>query len=96
MDDPADVSAEQIRDSVRSTSSEGGEPVGSGVDELVRAVRLIDKGQAINYEGASGPLDFDENGNVKVRWVHFSVQDGSFNDDVIYDCVESETCEARE
>ena len=96
LEDPAEVTPEAIRDAVRSTSSEGGEAVGSGVDELLRAVRLIDKGEAIDYAGASGPLDFDENGNVKVRWVHFSIQDGAFKDDVIYDCVESATCEARE
>ncbi len=94
LEDASTVEAEAVRDAVRSTSEASGEIVGTGVTELGRAVKLIGKGQAINYEGASGPVDFDESGNTKVRWVHFFIKGGSFQDDVVYDCVESATCEA--
>lgn len=39
-----------------------GEKVGPG--EWAKAKKLIDDGKPINYEGASGSCDFDENGDV--------------------------------
>lgn len=47
-----------------------GERVGPG--EFARAKDLISRGVKINYEGASGPVDFDANGDVQGRigvWV---------------------------
>jgi len=41
-----------------------GEVVGPGVDSIRRAFELIAEGEDINYEGAAGSQDFDENGDV--------------------------------
>lgn len=51
-----------ISASLRAVSSPPGEVVGPG--EWERAVELLAAGQDINYEGAGGSQDFDENGDV--------------------------------
>ena len=53
-----------IRDALRDVANPPGEVVGPGVAGIRRALALIAAGQAINYEGAAGPVDFDENGDV--------------------------------
>ena len=55
---------EAVRDALRPVAGPPGVEVGHGVDELARALQLIRDGQEVNYEGASGPVDFDENGDV--------------------------------
>ena len=49
-----------IRDAVRKISQGSGARVYSAVDGL----QLVAAGQEINYEGASGPCDFDEIGDI--------------------------------
>lgn len=53
-----------IRDALRSVANPPGEVVGPGVEGIGRALSLIADGSDINYEGASGAVDFDENGDV--------------------------------
>jgi branched-chain amino acid transport system substrate-binding protein len=53
-----------IRDALRDVANPPGEVVGPGVDDLKRALELIQDGQDINYEGAGGSQDFDANGDV--------------------------------
>ena len=54
----------KIRDALRSVANAPGEKVGPGVDSIKRALELIQAGQDVNYEGAGGSQDFDENGDV--------------------------------
>lgn len=61
-----------IRDALRRVANAPGERVGPG--EFVRARELIAKGVKINYEGASGPVDFDANGDVEGRIGVWSVR----------------------
>ena len=56
--------SEAIRDALRSVANPPGEVVGPGVDGIRRALALIAEGEDINYEGASGPVDLDERGDV--------------------------------
>ena len=59
-----------IRDALRRVTNAPGERVGPG--EFARAKDLISRGVKINYEGASGPVEFDANGDVQGRigiWV---------------------------
>jgi branched-chain amino acid transport system substrate-binding protein len=49
-----------MRDNVRKISQGGGEKVYSAVDGL----KLLAQGKEINYEGASGPCDFNEIGDI--------------------------------
>ncbi|MBA7694410.1 Leu/Ile/Val-binding protein [subsurface metagenome] len=53
-----------IRDALRDVANPPGEVVGPGVDSIERALELIALGEDINYEGAGGSHDFDENGDV--------------------------------
>ncbi len=53
-----------IRDALRAVANPPGEVVGPGVDSIKRALYLIQQGEDINYEGAGGSQDFDENGDV--------------------------------
>ena len=55
---------EAIRDALRSVANPPGEVVGPGVRGIAHALALVAEGKDINYEGASGPVDFDENGDV--------------------------------
>ena len=54
----------KIRDALRDVANPPGEVVGPGVDGIRRALELIRDGKDINYEGAAGSQDFDENGDV--------------------------------
>ena len=53
-----------IRDSLEDVANSPGEIVGPGKEGIARALELIKQGVDINYSGASGPQDFDENGDV--------------------------------
>jgi len=53
-----------IRDALRDVANPPGEIVGPGIDGIKRALELIRQGQDINYEGAGGSQDFDDNGDV--------------------------------
>ena len=55
---------EAVRDALRGVAGPPGAMIGPGVDELRRGLQLLRDGQQINYEGASGPVDLDENGDV--------------------------------
>jgi ABC-type branched-subunit amino acid transport system substrate-binding protein len=53
-----------IRDNLREVANPPGEIITPGVDGLKKALELIKAGQAVNYEGAAGAVDFDKNGDV--------------------------------
>lgn len=50
-----------IADNVREVANPDGEEVGPG--NLPEAVEMAQNGDSINYQGASGPVDFLDNGN---------------------------------
>lgn len=52
----------KIGEALRAVSSPPGEVIRPG--EWEKAKKLIDAGSDVNYEGASGKVDFDENGDV--------------------------------
>ena len=53
-----------IRDALRKVANPPGIIVGPGRDGIFKAFSLIAEGKDINYEGASGAVDLDENGDV--------------------------------
>lgn len=67
---------EGLSAALRSVSSAPGEVILPG--EWEKAVELIAAGQEINYEGASGSHEFDENGDVPGVVVEMVVEDGRF------------------
>ncbi len=66
-----------IRDNLRVINDPDGEVIGPG--EFARAVELLEAGAAINYQGASGSVDFDANGDVGGTFAHWEIQDGEYN-----------------
>ncbi|MDR9432975.1 MAG: ABC transporter substrate-binding protein [Spiribacter sp.] len=65
-----------IRDHLRVINQPDGEVVGPG--EFARAVERLKAGGAINYQGASGSVDFDANGDVGGTFAHWEIQEGEY------------------
>ena len=65
-----------IRDHLRAINDPDGEVVGPG--EFAKAVELLEAGQTINYEGASGSVDFDANGDVGGTFADWQIQEGDY------------------
>ncbi len=66
--------AAAVKDSLRDVSNAPGERVGPG--DITRALDLIRNGQDIDYVGASGEQEFDENGDVLNTIEVWTVEDG--------------------
>ncbi len=58
----------------RAVANAPGQEIGPG--EFARARTLIEQGTAINYQGASGPVEFNATGDAQGRIEHWSVQNG--------------------
>jgi len=69
---------EAIRDNLRAVSGPPGEAILPG--EWEKAKQLIADGQDIDYQGASGTIDFDEAGDVPGVIGHWEIQDGKLVD----------------
>ncbi len=59
-----DLSGPSIRDSMRKIQVPNGVHVGTGPEEYKKALALIKDGKPIKYFGATGPVEFDANGDV--------------------------------
>jgi hypothetical protein len=92
LSDPLAVTPIQIRDALTQINDPQGELVRTGPQELARAVTLLGQGRAINYQGASGPVDFDAAGNVRARLAYWRIENARYVDVSIYDCVTSDAC----
>ena len=71
MDAAAEIDGTSIRDNIRKVTSADGDPVHLGPEGIGQAKELIAAGKSIRYVGATGPLQFDENGDVqapKLTW----------------------------
>jgi ABC-type branched-subunit amino acid transport system substrate-binding protein len=68
------LTSKNIRDMLRKVAAPPGKFVGPG--EFEKAFGLLRQGIAINYEGASGSIDFDENGDVEAPIEVWKYSDG--------------------
>jgi ABC-type branched-subunit amino acid transport system substrate-binding protein len=59
-----EITGVAIRDRLRQVANPPGEAIGAGPTALQKAFQLLEAKADINYEGASGSCDFDENGDV--------------------------------
>ena len=66
-----EASGTAIRDSIRDVAN----PPGEEVSDIGEALRLIRESKEINYQGASGEITFDENGDVFGVYCEFSIAD---------------------
>ena len=63
-----------IRDALRKIANPPGIVVGP--QDVAKALDLVRKGEDVNYVGAAGELDFDENGDVSGTVEIWQIQDG--------------------
>ena len=89
--DAEQVTGAMIRDSMRAINDRNGEPVDAGIAGFARAAQLIGEGKAVDYQGASGPCDYDARGDVVAQLARFRVQ-GQFVDVEKFDCVNDRDC----
>jgi branched-chain amino acid transport system substrate-binding protein len=66
----------KIRDALRQICCAPGEVIEPG--EWAKAKAAIAAGKKIDYQGASGDLEFDEYGNVSGVYGHYIIEDGAF------------------
>jgi len=90
--DPSTVGGAQIRDAMRAINDPQGEHVAAGAEGFARALRLIEADKPIDYEGASGPCDYDAHGDVVARLARFQVRGGRFADVDRFDCARDPSC----
>lgn len=55
-----------IREALREIANPGGTTINPGSEGFAQALEAIANGDDINYEGATGPVDLDENGDVLI------------------------------
>jgi hypothetical protein len=94
MSDPTKVTGQQVRDALMQMNDPAAEVIRVGSDEVFKAYQKIMAGAAINYEGASGPLDFDSGGNVWMNLALYAGVDGAFTDVQKFDCEHDQSCPA--
>jgi hypothetical protein len=92
LTDPTMVTGAQVRDALALINDPAGTVIHAGPDEMAKAIPLIAAGMPINYEGASGPLDFDANGFVLGATAHWNIASNRFQDTEIYDCTKGAAC----
>lgn len=94
---PSDVTGAQIKAALpRVAGGPDAEPVVAGPAGFAAAVEAIRAGRAIDYVGASGPVDFDANGNVRNDFVRYRLEGTRFETELVYGCVaDPETCATR-
>jgi ABC-type branched-subunit amino acid transport system substrate-binding protein len=64
VDGVKEITGVAIRDRLRKVANPPGEVVGPGAADLQKGMQSLEQKQEINYEGAAGSCDFDENGDV--------------------------------
>ncbi len=92
MDDPSQVTGEQIRAAMWQLNDPAGTEILAGPDGIAQAIPLIKAGMPINYSGVSGPLDFDANAFVLGNMAHWTITGGHFVDQQLYDCTHGAPC----
>lgn len=58
------VDRTDIRDTLRDIANAPGELVNPGPDGWAAALELAEAGEDVDYEGAAGPIEFDDNGDI--------------------------------
>ena len=84
-DDPSKVSGAAVRDALKTLNDPMGTLIRPGSSEFAKAAKAIANGEPINYEGASGPCDFDEYGRALNRISHWRANNQIVSTLAVYD-----------
>ena len=74
LEQAGDTDGEMVRDAMREVANAPGLEIKPG--EWVKAVEAIANGEDIDYVGASGSMEFDDNGDVAGSFAHWAIQSG--------------------
>ncbi|MBV1693236.1 MAG: ABC transporter substrate-binding protein [Hyphomicrobiales bacterium] len=83
MNIAAELKGPVIKDAVRKIHDPAGELVGTGPEGYKKALELIKAGKPIKYHGATGPLEFDANGDVTGPALVWKIENGEIKTDRI-------------
>jgi len=72
-----------IRDALRDVANPPGEVILPG--EWEKAVELLEAGEDIDYRGASGSIDFDDNGDVGGTFAHWVIRGGAIETEKVFE-----------
>ena len=67
---------------------------GTGATEFAKAIAAFELNQTVNYNGASGNVDFDANGDTRDYATLWKIQGAQFKETQYFDCVSSNACTA--
>ncbi|HEX3442339.1 MAG TPA: ABC transporter substrate-binding protein [Pseudolabrys sp.] len=81
-----EVSPEDIRKALGEINVASAKKIRPSVADFSAAIKLIDKGKPINYEGAYSPNDWNSVGDIFPPLVHWKVENGQFKEYEQYDC----------
>lgn len=87
---PDDITGAMVRDAlpfVQTRQARLIEP-----DALATGLGVLIDGASINYDGISGPCNFDTNGNVRQRIERYELRNGTFVITERLDCVSDSSC----
>ena len=73
---------EAIRDHLREVANAPGAEILPG--EWDKAVELLNNGEDVQYTGASGPIEFDDAGDVGGTFAHWVIEDGEIGTERVF------------
>lgn len=76
MQKAGSTESKAIRDNLRDVAGPPGEKIYAGPEEFEKAFQLLEEGEAINYEGAGGSVDFNADGDVASPIEIWKIEDG--------------------
>ncbi|MEL6384397.1 MAG: ABC transporter substrate-binding protein [Cyanobacteria bacterium J06626_18] len=74
LEKAGDTDGTAVRDAIREVANAPGVEIKPG--EWAKAVEAIANGEDIDYVGASGSVDLDDNGDVAGSFAHWAIQEG--------------------
>jgi ABC-type branched-subunit amino acid transport system substrate-binding protein len=80
MEAGGEASGAAINEKIREVTN----PPGKEVTTFEEGLKELQAGNDINYQGASGPIDFDEHGNVIASYALMKVIDGKWKQEEFY------------
>jgi branched-chain amino acid transport system substrate-binding protein len=84
------ITSVDIRDQLDKVANPPGTKIGTGADNIKKALEILDKGESINYEGASGNVDFNEKGDVITPIEIWCYNNGQIQTDKICEVTDGE------
>ena len=76
-----DIKGNTLAAQVRAITGSTGEKVYAGVAELTKAINFLKDGKEIQYIGATGPINFDQYGDVAQPFVGMKFKGGTFSNE---------------